>query len=375
MGKFGKRVEVVIDPLAYNIGLIGESGIGKSTVMKEVCEKLAGRDGYMALDIGKECGHDAIHGMFSEAVQDWNKFEEVVDDIVENKFSDYPDLRVVIIDTLDQLFEITEPKVIRMHNLANPEKKVDSIKAAFGGFGSGEDKAIDLVLTKIWELRNVGVSVIVIGHTKKRNIEDIFSGNTYSTLTTNMSQRYFNAIKTKLHVLGVAYVDRKIVQEKTGKKNIVTKQEEIKGRIVSESRQIAFRDDSFSIDSKSRFADIVESIPLNADAFIQALRDAIAAEHSKSGKSIEESAKEQQAQAEAKAEKIKAEIEEKKNLKAIAERNKELIAGIQLTFSKADAVTKKAVKEKMAEYGFSSFRDEDIPTKALEEIANLLKAA
>ncbi len=362
-----------MDPLAYNIGLIGESGIGKSTVMKEVCEKLAGKDGYMALDVGKECGHDAIHGMFSEAVPDWNKFEEVVDDIVENKFTDYPELRAVIIDTLDQLFEITEPKVIRMHNLANPEKKADSIKGAFGGFGGGEDKVIELILTKIWELRSVGVSVIVIGHTKKRNIEDVVTGNTYSTLTTNMSQRYFNAIKTKLHVLGVAYIDRKIVQEKTGKKNIVTKQEEVKGKIVSESRQIAFRDDSFSIDSKSRFAHIVESIPLDADAFIQALRDAIACEHSKSGKSLEETAKEQQVLAEAKAEQIKKESEEKKNRKAIAERNAELIACIQQTFAKADAVTKKAVKEKMAEYGFSSFRDEDIPTRALEEITSLLK--
>lgn len=40
--KFGQKREICIDPLAYNIGLIGESGIGKSTVIKEVCEKLAG---------------------------------------------------------------------------------------------------------------------------------------------------------------------------------------------------------------------------------------------------------------------------------------------------------------------------------------------
>ena len=51
--KFGQKREICIDPLAYNIGLIGESGIGKSTVIKEVCEKLAGDDGYIALDIGK----------------------------------------------------------------------------------------------------------------------------------------------------------------------------------------------------------------------------------------------------------------------------------------------------------------------------------
>ena len=31
--KFGEKREICIDPLAYNIGLIGESGIGKSTAV------------------------------------------------------------------------------------------------------------------------------------------------------------------------------------------------------------------------------------------------------------------------------------------------------------------------------------------------------
>lgn len=51
--KFGKKNVIKIDPLAYNIGLIGESGIGKSTLAKEVCEKLAGEDAYMFFNIGK----------------------------------------------------------------------------------------------------------------------------------------------------------------------------------------------------------------------------------------------------------------------------------------------------------------------------------
>ena len=40
---FGKKNVIKIDPLSYNIGLIGESGIGKTTIIKEMCEKLAGR--------------------------------------------------------------------------------------------------------------------------------------------------------------------------------------------------------------------------------------------------------------------------------------------------------------------------------------------
>ena len=45
------------DILSYNIGIIGEAGIGKSTLIKEVCEKIAGDEGYIMLNVGKEDGH------------------------------------------------------------------------------------------------------------------------------------------------------------------------------------------------------------------------------------------------------------------------------------------------------------------------------
>lgn len=372
--KFGEKREICIDPLAYNIGLIGESGIGKSTVIKEVCEKLVGDDGYIALDIGKEDGHDAINGIVSAKIPDWATFKEFCDDVIENKLTDYKDLRVVILDTFDQLLEITEPEVIRMHNRANPDKpKITSIKAAFGGFMAGEDKAIQLVLDKLWELKAVGVSFIAIGHTKKKDVDDPITGESYSILTTNMSQRYFNALKTKLHFLGVAYIDREIVKQKTGKKNIVTKEEEVKGRVLSESRRISFRDDNYSVDSKSRFADIVDEIPLDADAFIKALKDAILAEHSKGGKSVEQSEKElkeaRKQQEKELAEKQKADAANKID----EDRNAELLQIIQNKFPDADAATKKSVKEIMKEHDIPNFKNaDDIPTVILEQIVKVL---
>lgn len=372
--KFGEKREICIDPLAYNIGLIGESGIGKSTVIKEVCEKLVGDDGYIALDIGKEDGHDAINGIVSAKIPDWATFKEFCDDVIENKLTDYKDLRVVILDTFDQLLEITEPEVIRMHNRANPDKpKITSIKAAFGGFMAGEDKAIQLVLDKMWELKSVGVSFIAIGHTKKKDVDDPITGESYSILTTNMSQRYFNALKTKLHFLGVAYIDREIVKQKTGKKNIVTKEEEVKGRVLSESRRISFRDDNYSVDSKSRFADIVDEIPLDADAFIKALKDAILAEHSKGGKSVEQSEKElkeaRKQQENELAEKQKADAANKID----EDRNAELLQVIQNKFPDADAATKKSVKEIMKEHDIPNFKNaDDIPTAILEQIVKVL---
>ena len=308
---FGKKNVIKIDPLSYNLGLIGEGGIGKTTIIKEMCEKLAGEDGYLFAECGKEDGADAISGInyinCPAWSQDYNEhnnsvgFEELIDDIIENKTTDYPNLRTLIVDTYDQLKEIAKPEVIRLHNRENPEKPVKSIKAAFGGYMAGEDKANEIILEKLWSLKTVGVNFIIIGHVKQKEQEDVSTGQKYTSLTTDMSIRDFNVIKTKLHVLGVASIDREIIQEKTGKKDNKGK-DVTKGVIAKESRKITFRDDSYSIDSKSRFADIIPEIPFDSDALIKALTDAIKAEQSKSGKSYEETKAEQEA---AEAEKLK----------------------------------------------------------------------
>lgn len=374
MGKFGKKVEIQLNPLNYNIGLLGESGIGKSTLMKEVCEKLVGDDGYIAFDIGKEDGHDAIDGIVSEKIENWAKFTEVTDDIIENKATDYPNLKVVILDTYDQLFDIAEREAIRLYNKKNPDKpKAETINQAWGGFGNGLDKTIELVLDRLWELKQVGVSFIVIAHTKKKDIDDPITGEQYSILTSNISQKYFNAIKTKLHVLGLAYIDREIVKEKTGKKNLKTGADIMKGKVVSESRVISFRDDTYSVDSKSRFAHIVDKIPFDADAFIKAIQDAILEEHAKSGVSVEETKKKQDAEAQAKEKEYQEVSASKKETKVDEDENEKLLATITAKFSDQSDDVKAAAKAKLNDAGFKKFTDPDIPTKVLKEIADLMK--
>lgn len=359
MAKFGKKNEVKLDPLAYNFILIGESGIGKTTVIKEYCEKLAGSEGYMFLETGKEDGADAIDGINYLNCPEWDMdydeytnsigFNTFVEDVIENRSTDWKDLRVVVIDTSDELFAIAEPEVIRMHNKEYPNKRTKSIKAAFGGFQGGEEKAVEIVLERLWALKKVGVSFIIIGHTKNRNVTDAVTGEDYLQLTTNMPQRYFNALKTKSHFLGVAAIDREIVKEKTGKKNIVTDKEIVKGVVKGETRKITFRDDNYVIDSKSRFSDIVESIPLDSDELIKAITDAIANEQKKSGVSPEKA-------------KAKQEKEEAENLKRIAEAAKEqkeleeAKAKIVEFFvaNKSNAEVIKPVLEKTRELGYAN---------------------
>ncbi|RKJ19572.1 hypothetical protein D7X33_45710, partial [Butyricicoccus sp. 1XD8-22] len=216
--KFGKKNKIKVVPEAYAVGLIGESGVGKTTIMKEALEQLVGEDGYMILNIGREQGVDTLPDASYEDIPDFETLEEFVEDVVENR-EDYADLKVVVVDTMDELFRITEPEVVRLHNIVNPpDKQVTSIKAAFGGFQAGEDKAVELVLETLGKLDDIGIKVWYNGHTKRKSVTDVATGEEYETLTSNMSAKYFNAIKTKLHILGVASIDRSIEKHKVKQK-------------------------------------------------------------------------------------------------------------------------------------------------------------
>lgn len=286
MAKYGKKNKVSQNLNDYNICLLGESGIGKTTLMKQVCEDLFGEDGYMIFNCGKEDGVDCLADAVYEDIENFKKFDAVTKDIIQNKDTDYPDLKVIVVDTLDQLFELVEPTAVEMWNRENIGKKdfvmAKTLNQSWGGFGRGEEKVLEIILDRMWQLKKVGVAFWSCGHVKTREILDPLTSQTYTSLSTNMMQKYFNGIKTKMHVVGMACIDREIIKESTGRKNVVTKKDITKNKVVSESRKIIFRDDNYGVDSKSRFSCIVDEIPLDKDAFIKALKDAIEAEANKS---------------------------------------------------------------------------------------------
>lgn len=369
---FGKRNNVNLDPLAYNICLLGESKVGKTTLMKQVCEKLAGDDGYLFLECGSERGADAIQGINYINCPEWNMdydeltnsagLADVCEDIIDNKTSEYPRLKAVIFDTYDHLIDIAEAESIRLWNKecrdsGHPEKTVKSINQAWSGYGRGEKKAIELMFDMMADLRSVGVASIIIGHVKTKEISDVVSGESYQILTSDQQQNYFNALKKNLHFLGLAYIDRDVVKEKTGRKNAVTKRDEVVNKVASESRKIKFRDDSYAVDSGSRFANIVPEIDMDADAFIQALTDAIKAEQAKSGVSLVDAKKKQDKQKK-ELEKRVAENEKKAKSQAALD---DVVAQIVNFFAenKSDIAKIKPVLAACKEMGYATPKDID----------------
>lgn len=381
MGRFGKKNHVNLDPLSYNFMLLGTPKVGKTTVIKEFCEELSGEDGYMFFEFGHERGADAIEGINHVNIPMWDEdstglfgedlekerermeenneafFSEVIEDIIENKSTEYPDLKVVVWDTYDHLITIAEEEAVRLWNRdcrknGHPEKCTNSINGAWGGFGKGEKKAMELMTDVMARMRKVGIATIVIGHVKNKDVTDVVTGETYQTLTSDQQQNYFNHIKKNLHFLGLAYIDRTIAKEKTGKKNAVTKKEETVNRVKAEARKIKFRDDSYAVDSGSRFADIVPEIDLDAHELINALKGAIMSEQKKSGKSVEEVEAEQKARVEAEAKRVAKAEEANREKKELDSIKKEII-DFFIT-NKTNVAIIKPVLDKYKELGYAN---------------------
>ena len=277
--KFGNRKSISKNVNDYMIGIMAPSGWGKTTLMYETCEKLFGPEGYFIADMGDEDGTAAIDDIAAEQIPTWKKFKEVVDDIVKNKDTDYADLKVIILDTLDAAFEKAEEHTVQAWNRENMGqqgfKAASSINSVEGGFGKGLDRTIETVKKEIARLAKVGVKVWWTAHVKEKDQTDLFTGTNYTTLTANMSMKYFNSIKNISHIIGFGYFDRTVEKQEVGEANIVTKKKKTRNAVTDETRKIKFRDDAMIADAKSRFSKIIDEIVLDTDEFIKAITDAI----------------------------------------------------------------------------------------------------
>lgn len=357
MGKFGKRNHVSLNPLDANICLLGTPKVGKTTLMKEVAEKLVGDNGYLFLEMYRENGAKYIEDIIYENVPDWDTFVEIIDDIVDNRTTDYADLKVVFIDTLDNAIQLAEQESIRLWNKENPNKRTSSINSAWGGFMKGQDKACDLLQEQFFRLREVGVAPSYIGHVRTTNITDPITLETYQQLTSDVTQRYFGQIKKNIDLIALAYIDREIVSQRTGKKNVVTGKEEKVNKVESEVRKIKFRDSNYAVDSGGRFRYIVDEVDFNADDFIRAMRDALEAEVKSKGKSLDDRKKEDSKREKEDMKRIAKNEEENKNKAQLDEIVSEIVEFF--AENKSDIEKIKPVLAACREHGYNTPQEID----------------
>ena len=281
--KVGKKNVVKADLCMYDYVLLGESKIGKTTLANQIGNMLYGDEGILLLELGREFG-TAHLDCFYEDVPTWDDLEEIIDVLIKERNTTFKDTRMVAIDSLDELARLAEEKTIEIYNdSVDINKQVNSITACMGGFNRGVLFASDLIVKTVFKLKDAGYSIFFIGHVKNKTLVDPINGVEFSQITCNVNKNYFNAIRDKVHVCAVSYIEREY-------DNLQTEQRRVKGfdgklrnqevqtsdGILSQKRVIVFRNtDDYTIDASSRFANIKEKIDFDAKGFIDAITDAI----------------------------------------------------------------------------------------------------
>lgn len=297
--KFGKRYEIGKNFWNYSYIFNGVAGVGKTTMAYEMGVAATGSDeGTFIVTCGKEPVPEHIIGAFGDKAATFKEFKEINADLVENK-ADYPDTKFVCWDSLDELFRIAEAYVVAEYNKALKDeynstppsankkapKYAKSVAQTYGGYQKGETRVVDMVINEYGKLVDAGYHMILLGHTKQKTKQDLLTGISYEQIGCNLDNKYYNALKDKVNIVGTAYFDTEIedVKEET---NAFTKKKEKKGNATSQKRMCIFVDDNMAVDTKTHLAEITPKVAFNANDITKAVQDAIAAKISKAGQPV-----------------------------------------------------------------------------------------
>ena len=272
-GKINKMSEKFED---YSYIINGVGGIGKTTLVYEIGKLITGSDeGTFIITCGGENKPKHIPGAFGDVAPDFKTFKEIVKELCDNK-KEYPNTKFIAIDSLDEYARIVENYVVAEWNAScDINERAKSIAQAYKGYQKGENRACDLMIQQVVKLQDAGYSILEIGHTKTKLKEDVITKIQFEQLTCNLDNKYYNALKDKVNLVGMCYWEN-IVENIEEKKNAFTKKMDKVGELTDRKRVMVFADDDNAIDTKTHFEYISHKIDLSAEGFIKAVEEAIA---------------------------------------------------------------------------------------------------
>lgn len=275
----GKIYEMSTSFKNYSYIINGVGGIGKTTLAYELGKIATGNNkGTLVLTIGSENIPTHIEGLYGDIAPDFPTLMKYAKELAKDRNTEYSETKFIAIDSLDELFRITENYVVAEYNNTPNGKKrpAKSISGAYGGFQKGENRVVDLAI-KVYEiLKKAGYQLILIGHTKVKNETDALTGIVYEKLTCNLENKYYTALKDKVNLVATCYNEKEVIDIKE-EENAFNKKMQNKGKLVGEKRVIIFRDNDNAIDTKTHFPHIVNKIGFSAEGFVKAVEDALIA--------------------------------------------------------------------------------------------------
>lgn len=335
----GQKHEVKVALESYTHLIIGTKKIGKSSLIADIAKEIyGGLNNLLVVSIGDEDGYSALDGLIYENPMNWKEFVGIVDDLVKN--ADENPFKIISIDTIDELVTFAEKEAVRLSNIENPTKQVQSVNAAFGGYGHGRQKVIDLIEEQIMRLRRTKYGVFLVGHNKIKSIKQKLDGDNYNVISSNLTEDYFNAFAYKADIIC------NIVSEKVVKN----------GALDATERYMYFRDDGF-VEAGSRFSTMPIHVPYGARNYYDAVISGIKASLNTSVSDKEFEKKRQQA--------LK---QKESDAKTFAEKdgqvgNEEILELVKVAFKAGTKDQKNSAKQLLNEFGISDFKDPDAFTR------------
>jgi hypothetical protein len=346
----GQKHEVKVALESYTHLVIGTKKIGKSSLIADIAKEIyGGINNLLVISIGDEDGYSALDGLIYENPMSWKEFVAIVDELVKN--ADENPFKIVSIDTIDELVTFAEKETIRLSNIENPTKQVQTVNAAFGGYGHGRDKVIDIIQEQIMRLRRTKYGVFLVGHNKIKSIKQKLEGDNYNVISSNLTEDFFNAFAYKADIIC------NIVSEKVVKN----------GALDATERYMYFRDDGF-VEAGSRFPTMPTHVPYGARTYYDAVISGIKASLNTTVSDKEFEKKRQTA--------LK---QKESDAKKYAEKdgqtgNEEILEMAVSAFKSGTKDQKEQAKQMLQKFGIANFKDPDAFTRdQLTEMLNIFK--
>ena len=234
---------------SLQIYLRAERKFGKTTLFRDIIlEKFGSPEYGVLIKIGNEDGTSLLDEINETNVETFPEFVELINWIITEKNKEHK-IKMVGVDVVDELIPLVEDYVVKLSR-KETGKPCKSILEAYGGFYRGKQKAAEILKKVFRNLKNNGIGVIAIAHTKTKKItpKGCLQDGGFDVFTSTLESVYEAVFADIFDVVLTGYIEREIVD----------------GKMQSSARYLCFRGDGF-IEAGGRFAfgTVPDKIPFN----------------------------------------------------------------------------------------------------------------
>jgi hypothetical protein len=298
-----KQNKVVADLTLYKYVIAGVPKSGKTTLLYNLVKEKYNGDVSQLLLGAFEKGYNALEGVNVVDLTEWEDFQDLVDELIENK--DEIPYRIFGMDTVDLAEKMLVKYVLNKLSI-NDGKTYKTLQDI--PFGKAHNMVESEFLEQITKLDHAGFALFFITHNKEKTIT-MRDGQEVEKLTLSLTGKIREVVLNSVDF--ITFID--IVREKVGKEMV-------------DKRYIYFRD--ANIECGSRFANVPDRIEYSAKGFIDTIENAILSEYNGDKQEVETQRKIQQKQHEEKSNEY---IEKQKNSPSKLDSAEELIEHLKNT--------------------------------------------